>query len=125
MKRFVVSAVLIFSCFCAWSAEEKKAGPVEPVQVQTKIISTVGMKPEQRFKILKAAFGVKQRYFDVTRLINEALAKNQKNIRASVEIFGDPFRSEAKILEIVYTVNNEIKAVSVHENELLDFSLLK
>lgn len=115
MKKTIFCAMLALFCLTGFAD-----GPVT-----TKIISTVGMQPKQNFEILKAAFGTKEKHHDVTLKIKKALETNTRTIRAETAIFGDPIPAESKVLEIVYTVNNQIKAVSVNENELLDLSLLK
>ena len=116
MKKYVFTLVLSLVCFFSVFGDEP---------LSTKIIPIEGLTPQQNFAVLKAAFGTKEKHYDVTRKIKEALDANQLNIRAETAIFGDPTPAFAKILEVVYTVNNKLKAVSVNENEILDFSLLK
>ena len=116
MKKIILGAVLALFCFAGFAE-----GPIA-----TKIISTVGLQPKKNFEILKAAFGTKELSFDMTPKVKKAVETNQKYIRADAETFGRPIPLEAaKVLEIGYTTNNQLKAISVNENELLDLSLLK
>ena len=116
MKKYLFSVVLALVCSFAVFGDEPLVTKITPVE---------GLAPQQNFAILKASFGTKGKHYDVTRKIKEALEANQLNIRAETAIFGDPTPAFAKILEVVYTVDNKLKAVSVNENEILDFSLLK
>ena len=116
MKKYLFSIALMLVCSFAVFGEEPPAA---------KIIPVAGLVPKQNFEVLKAAFGTKDKHYDVTKKIKEALDAKQLNIRAETAIFGDPTPDHAKILEVVYTVNNQLKAVSVNENGILDLSLLK
>ena len=116
MKKYLFTVVLALVCSFAAFGEEP---------LVTKIVPVAGLVPKQNFEVLKAAFGTKDKHYDVTKKIKEALAANQLTIRAETAIFGDPIPEHSKILEVVYTVNNQLKAVSVNENEILDLTLLK
>ena len=116
MKKYLFTLVLALVCSFAVFGEETLA---------TKIIPVAGLVPKQNFEVLKAAFGTKEKHYDVTKKIKDALDAKQMNIRAETAIFGDPTPAHAKILEVVYTVNNQLKAVSVNENAILDLTLLK
>ena len=116
MKKYLFTVVLALVCSFAVFGEEP---------LVTKIVPVAGLVPKQNFEVLKAAFGTKDKHYDVTKKIKEAVDAKQPNIRAETAIFGDPIPEHSKILEVVYTVNNQLKAVSVNENEILDLTLLK
>lgn len=111
-------AIVAVAALCA-------VGVIAAEPVKTKIVCTKDMKATKEFKVLKAAYGTKDKQKDVTKQVIAAMAKKQKNIQASNSLAGDPAVGIGKSLEIVYSVNGQIKAIAVNEGGVIDFSKLK
>lgn len=113
--RFAV--ILALAAFCATAV----VTAAEPVKTQ--IVDTKDMKASKEFKILKVAYGTKDKQKDLTKEFSEAMKKGQKF--TANNRFGDPARGLGKTLEVVYTINGQIKAASVKEGQTLDPKNLK
>ncbi len=109
--------MLALAAFCA-TAVVNAADPVK-----TQLVDTKDMKASKEFKILKVAYGTKAKQKDLTKQFVEAMKKGQ-TFKADNR-FGDPARGEGKTLEVVYTVNGQIKVASVKERQTLDPKTLK
>ena len=103
--------MIALAAFCA-TAVVNAADPVKTQLVDTK-----------EFKILKVAYGTKAKQKDLTKQFVEAMKKGQTF--AANNRFGDPARGEGKTLEVVYSVNGQIKVASVKERQTLDPKTLK
>ncbi len=109
--------MLALAAFCA-TAVVNAADPVK-----TQIVDTKDMKASKEFKVLKVAYGTKTQQKDLTKEFVEAMKKGQ-TFKADNR-FGDPAHGKGKILEVVYTVNGQIKVASVKEHQTLDPKTLK
>lgn len=92
---------------------------------KTTLVCTKDMKATKEFKLLKACYGTKEKNIDVTAKVQEMLNKKAKEIAVHNGNFTDPHKGKAKVLEIVYSVDGKIKAVSVKERGKLKTADLK
>lgn len=110
---------ILLAAFCAATI----AVAAEPVKTQ--LVCTKDMKATKEFKLLKAVYGTKEKNVDVTAKVQNMLNKKAPEIVASNGNFTDPHHGVGKTLEIVYSVNGQIKAVSARENGKIKTADLK
>ncbi len=80
------------------------------------VIMPAAAKSEE-FKIVGAYYGAKDKWNDVTEKVRKALDDNNE-INVDNEIFGpDPLRGAGKNLVVIYSVKNDLKAVTIGEKK--------
>ena len=72
----------------------------------------------KEFKILKAFYGGEGKWLDVTGKVADAIGQG-KEILVDNALFTDPAHGKAKQLVVIYTVNDQIKSLSVPERKKL------
>lgn len=83
------------------------------------IILPGGLEAAQELKLLKAFYGTGKEWKDVTDKATEAVA-NKTNLTVNNTVLGpDPAPKKRKELFVIYTVNNEIKTLSILETKQL------
>lgn len=78
-----------------------------------------GGVPAKEFQILKAFYGTEQKWLDVTGKVTDAIGQ-ENGILVGNQVFTDPAPKKPKQLVVLYTVNNEIKSVTVPERKELN-----
>jgi hypothetical protein len=75
--------------------------------------------PGQRFQIISARYGGREKYRDVTEKVREAVKDDSLTIRSSNALAGDPAPGVVKNLEVTYRHQGQEKTISVREGEVL------
>lgn len=71
-------------------------------------------------KIVHAEYGTEEVFFDITDILNQEIKNNKIKIQITNKIAGDPIERTPKRAKIRYVFNNEIKDVSIKENDYLE-----
>ena len=80
--------------------------------------------PSKELKIVKAVYGVGNKWVDVTAKVAPVIAQG-KDIKATNVLFTDPAPGKGKNLIVLYTVNNQVKTTSIPENGTLKAAAFK
>lgn len=84
------------------------------IRENTPLILLDNATAAKEFKILKAFYGTKEKWLDVTEKVADAIGQG-KEILVDNALFTDPVPKKPKQLVIIYTVNDQIKSLSVSE----------
>lgn len=120
--KFALILMIAASAFFTVSAAEPAESAAQPV---LKLTDTKDCKPTEKLTILKAVFGAdKENCIDVTKVVQARV--NKKQDVPALNIYGkDPAKGKTKYLEIVYSVNEQIKTVSLKERTTMKFADFK
>jgi prepilin-type processing-associated H-X9-DG protein len=68
-------------------------------------------------KIVKATWGGKDTWVDVTAKVTDLVAKGESSIDANTQVLGDPMPGHTKILRVVYTLNGKRQIELIGEGD--------
>ena len=110
----LLSPVLIVGCD-AWSSPSTQPIKVpHPSNVMLKMIP-----PAKEIKIVKARYGAKDSWIDLTDKLNQRIRDNKLVVQAANDLAGDPLFGTPKRLEVEYILDNQPGKASILEGDSL------